>query len=168
MPSGRVHDTLNTLAYAGLAGAALYAYSAGLIVVEPLAALVFSSGYFAGTFLLSPDLDLAEGHVSSKRSWGLLGFLWVPYGWLMRHRGMSHSWVLGPLTRLLYLGLLVMPPLALLKVSLPRPEALELAVVAWLLGGYYLSQWFHLVADGVFPDLDPGGLPVWGRRRRPR
>lgn len=168
MPSGRAHDALNTLGFAGLAGAAVYAYSAGLLVLEPLAALAFSVGYFAGTFLLSPDLDLAENHVSSKRSWGPLGFLWVPYGRLMRHRGVSHSWVVGPLTRLLYLGLLALPPLALLKVRLTQPDALDLAAAGWLVGGYYLSQWFHLVADGVFPDLDAVGLPGGAGRRRRR
>ncbi|EYB67618.1 hypothetical protein DEIPH_ctg033orf0024 [Deinococcus phoenicis] len=158
MPSGRVHNLINIATYSVLAAGVLVATRQGLLTVTPAQALNFTLGFFVGTFLLSPDLDLAEGRVDSKRRWGRLGVLWVPYGRLFSHRGLSHTWLLGPLTRLAYLavvlGLLVgllcfvwplfplpaLPPPASLKVLLP------------LLFGYYLSQWLHLIADGVRPD----------------
>lgn len=103
MPSGRVHEAINLTAL-GLGSLAYLALGGS---PERPEALAFALAYLAGTFLLSPDLDLAEKEVRSRRRWGLLGVLWRPYGWLFRHRGLSHTWVLGPLTRLGYLvGLL--------------------------------------------------------------
>ncbi|MFC3834715.1 MULTISPECIES: metal-binding protein [Deinococcus] len=158
MPSGRVHNLINIGAYSVLAAAALVASRQELIVVTQAQALTFTLGFAVGTFLLSPDLDLAEGRVDSKRHWGILGVLWVPYGLLFSHRGLSHSWVLGPLTRLAYVALMVALVVGLLRyvapgVPLPEvPQPVSLKVVVPVVAGYYLSQWLHLVADGVRPD----------------
>lgn len=125
-------------------------------------ALAFALAYLAGTFFLTPDLDLAERGVRAVGRWGVLGVLWRPYGRLFRHRGLSHTWVLGPLTRLGYLaGLLYL-------LYLGAREVLAFLGVTWRLGpwvwskevvwaallGYYLSQWLHLAADGIWPDHD--------------
>ena len=76
MPSGQVHNAINTLSYLALAGGYGYTTSQGLIPHFDLGQIgLFSVAFAAGTFLLSPDLDLAEQNVSSKRNWGLLGFL---------------------------------------------------------------------------------------------
>lgn len=157
MPSGRVHNLINIAAYSVLAAGVLLATRQDLLTVTPVQALSFSVAFFAGTLLLSPDLDLADGPVDSKRRWGVLGVMWVPYGWLFRHRGLSHTWLLGPLTRLVYLGLWGLLLFGLLRfvwpdVSLPRvPQPVSLKVVLPLVAGYYLSQWLHLIADGVWP-----------------
>ncbi len=172
VPSGRVHNLINLAVYAGLSAAAIYFTQQQGVVITPLQALSFSLGYGVGTLLLSPDLDLAEGNVDSKRRWGPLGFLWVPYGRLFSHRGLSHTWLLGPMTRLVYLALIValvwglliavvslglipahlLPP-ALLHPRLPLThQVLGFKLTYPLLGGYYLSQWLHLIADGVRPD----------------
>jgi uncharacterized metal-binding protein len=165
MPAGRVHNVINTVSFLAFTGAYAYAYSGGLVAFAPLAAAAFTGAFFAGTFLLSPDLDLAEGHVSSKRAWGPLGFLWVPYGWLMSHRGLSHTWVVGPFTRLAYLAALLALPAYLLReqVLAWHPDS---AAALWALVGFYVSQWLHLIADGVMPDLErPAFLPRARRRR---
>lgn len=92
MPSGRVHETINlTVLGGGVVAYLVYGGSPG----EPRA-LALALAYLAGTFLLSPDLDLAEKGTRSQRRWGPLGLLWRPYGRLFRHRGLSHTWVLGP------------------------------------------------------------------------
>ncbi|UBV43944.1 metal-binding protein [Deinococcus taeanensis] len=171
MPSGRVHNLINIAAYSVLAAGALVAVRQQWLVVTPVQALNFSLAYAAGTFLLSPDLDLAEGKVDSKRHWGILGVLWVPYGMLFSHRGWSHSWVIGPLTRLAYVALIGLLLVGILKfvapgVSLPQmPQPLSLKVTVPLVLGYYLSQWLHLMADGVRPDhgLRKGYRRVRGR-----
>lgn len=158
MPSGRVHNLINIAAYSVLAAGVLVATRQSLLTVTPAQALNFTLGFFAGTFLLSPDLDLADGRVDSKRRWGPLGVLWVPYGRLFSHRGLSHTWLLGPLTRLVYLALIVGFVAGLLSFAWPGmpplkvPEPSSLGVFAPLLLGYYLSQWLHLIADGVRPD----------------
>ncbi|MFC4454337.1 metal-binding protein [Deinococcus sonorensis] len=163
MPSGRVHNLINIAAYALLSAGALYlthvpTFQAAPLVITPVQAASFTLAYAAGTFLLSPDLDLAEGKVDSKRHWGVLGFLWVPYGLLFSHRGFSHTWLLGPLTRLVYLALMVLLVWGLLHLLVPQlplpwlPQPLSLKVLLPALIGYYLSQWLHLIADGVRPD----------------
>ena len=59
---------------------------------------------FSG-LMLSPDLDLDS---SIYRRWGPLRFLWWPYQKVMPHRSIfSHSFVVGPLIRLLYFFVLV-------------------------------------------------------------
>lgn len=158
VPSGRVHNLINIAAYSVLAGGALAASRQELLTITPAQALYFTVAFAVGTFLLSPDLDLAEGRVDSKRHWGVLGILWVPYGMLFSHRGLSHTWVVGPLTRLVYLAVMLALVVGLLRyvapsVMLPAiPQPISVKVVAPLIAGYYVSQWLHLIADGVRPD----------------
>ncbi|GAA4019303.1 metal-binding protein [Deinococcus rubellus] len=159
MPSGRVHNIINTATYGVIAAAAVWGSQQQLIVITPVQGLAFSAAYAAGTFLLSPDLDLAEGRVDSKRRWGWLGFVWVPYGRMFSHRGLSHTWLLGPLTRLVYLGLMLTIVWALLSAVWPAlkwpplgPSEFNLTWLLPLALGYYVSQWLHLIADGVRPD----------------
>lgn len=180
MPSGRAHETINLLAYAAAAVGYAYARQMGLTaeldtLLAPEILKTFSLSYLVGTFLVTPDLDLAENRVQARNNWGLLGLLWIPYGALFSHRGLSHTWLVGPLTRLVYLALLA---LALgwaaaqvgpyfgyhfsVKAELGENGA-ELAVGA--LTGYYLSQWLHLLADGIQPDHGWSGRK---KRRRER
>ena len=178
MPSGRVHNLINLAVYAGLSAAALYFTQTQAVVITPAQALSFTLGYAAGTLLLSPDLDLSEGQVDSKRRWGPFGFLWVPYGMAFSHRGMSHTWILVPLTRLAYLALIAalvwglgyaLVPHTLLPGAWVHPtfplnhQFLGFKVAYPLLAGYYLSQWLHLIADGIRPDH---GLRHSGRKVR--
>lgn len=172
MPSGRAHESINLIAYAAAAVGYAYARQQGLttefdLFLAPETLKTFSLSYLLGTFLVTPDLDLAENRMQARNNWGLLGMLWIPYGALFSHRGLSHSWLIGPLTRLVYLALLA---LALSWAAAQvgpyfgygfsfRAELgenwLELAVGA--LAGYYLSQWLHLIADGIQPDHAWGG-----------
>ena len=159
MPSGRVHNIINTSSYGAIAAAALFGIQQDWLVITSAQALSFTLAYAAGTFLLSPDLDLAEGQVDSKRRWGWLGFVWVPYGRMFSHRGLSHTWLLGPLTRLVYVGVMLLSVWALLSAVWPafpwpafKSSALSSALVLPLALGYYVSQWLHLIADGVRPD----------------
>ena len=165
VPSGRTHETINLVFFGGLAAGYAYARAQGLTgevsdLIQPTVTL-FSVSYMVGTFLVTPDLDLAENSVRSKSNWGLLGLLWVPYGALFSHRGLSHTWFLGPLTRLLYLVMValalswvvtVLSPYFGYTFSIRTRLAYnwqELALGA--LSGYYLSQWLHLIVDGISP-----------------
>ncbi len=181
MANGRTHEALNIGAYFGLA--ALYQVARSQGVLEGSAALInrqtltlFSLSYFIGTFLVTPDLDLAEQRVRSKSNWGMLGLLWIPYGAIFSHRGLSHTWFIGPLTRLLYMAgvalalswlVTELAPLFGYEVSI-RAQLLEdwpqLGLAALL--GYYLSQWLHLLADGVWPDHGSRGFRRRSRRKR--
>ncbi len=166
VPSGRTHETINLVTLGVMAVGYAYGRAQGLAAdleaaLPPPARTAFLASYLVGTFLITPDLDLAENRVRAKENWGLLGLLWVPYGHLFKHRGLSHSWLLGPLTRLIYIAMLSLLFSALAATLGPylgyefRFEAQlgdawrELALGAVI--GYYLSQWIHLIADGIRP-----------------
>lgn len=176
MASGKSHTLSNLSALGLLGGAFAYAHAQGYTALYGLGhetLLAFVAAYLVGTFLITPDLDLADGHVLAKTNWGLLGLLWVPYGLLFKHRGLSHSWFLGPLTRLVYIaavalmlasaGSLLARALGYgLRLELVPGEGWHTPAVAGL-AGYYLSQWLHLMMDGVRP-----GHGLRRLRRRPR
>lgn len=169
LPSGKVHNLINTSSYAVLAGVVSYLHYGLYFPVDLNEALRFSTAFWAGTLLLSPDLDLAEQNVSSKKAWGLLGFLWYPYGVLFSHRGLSHTWVVGPLTRLIYLALLILPIIVLIRWFMPKLihwEQFSFTLDNWItpLVGYYLSQWLHLIADGIAPDQGFRRLKHYGKK----
>lgn len=173
MANGQTHQTINVAALVGAAGLVAIAVNEGWgdpwtsrVGFEWPAVAVFIGAFLVGTYLVTPDLDLAEQGVLAKRNWGWLGVIWVPYGYLFAHRGVSHGWFLGPLTRLAYLAALIVlvagaayygaeagglevPPIPRVDARMWRP--------AWLwwvaagVGGFYVSQWIHLLADGVGP-----------------
>lgn len=154
MPSGRVHEVINVATLALSCGAIALmpdAWRPAWAQLETTGGLAFASGYLIGTFLITPDLDLADGHVNAKRNWGLLGGLWIPYGKMSRHRGISHSWITGPLTRVIYLAVLIGA-----LVWIARGAGYNLwtgwhdSLIA-LGAGYLISQWLHLLADGIMP-----------------
>ena len=178
MASGRVHETVNLVVFGAAAAAYTYAQARGYTarfdtLLAPETAALFTVSYLVGTFLVTPDLDLADNHVRAKRNWGLLGVLWVPYGELFSHRGLSHTWFVGPLTRLLYMVIVGFALSWVASAGLShfgytlniraqwRENGLELSLGTLL--GYYLSQWLHLIADGVKPDH---GSRLRRKRRR--
>lgn len=122
--------------------------------------VVFAGSYLFSSLLLSPDLDLHKN--AARRRWGPLGFLWAPYSKMFKHRGLSHSLVLGPLTRLLYLGLVLAGVIAGLSYlwGLTLPEE---AISFWenrrlllALGvGLYLPNVLHVLLDRGVSALHP-------------
>ena len=164
--SGRIHENVNLVALGFLITAYFIARVLGQAhslddALPRVARTGFLLSYLVGTFLVTPDLDLAKNSVRAKSHWGILGLLWVPYGKLFRHRGLSHSWVVGPLTRLLYMGLItsvfIVIVMALssyfgfeLRIAGRLSESCELLSLG-ALSGYFLSQWLHLLADGIRP-----------------
>ncbi|MEM7674823.1 MAG: metal-binding protein [Myxococcota bacterium] len=188
MASGRRHQTINLLLIATVGGLIATAMRLGYepawmhrLGLEWPAVVAFCGAYLFGTFFVTPDLDLAEQHVLAKRNWGWFGFMWVPYGLLFSHRGISHGWFLGPLTRLLYLvavaALVVFGAYMaadaldrpLPRVNLPaRISPLWMWPVGAAVAGFYVSQWSHSIADGVGPWHGLKRLFRRGRRRRRR
>lgn len=96
MPSGERHLKLEMILLPFLS-AAYYYFDPNL---NHLAGFFFA--YLAASLLLTPDLDLR--HNDTRKRWGLLGFIWVPYSKLFKHRGLSHSLLFGMVTRIGYLS----------------------------------------------------------------
>lgn len=149
MPNARTHDKINITTYGALLISYTLANSAGITpVISEHVFVGFTLGFAAGTYLLSPDLDLRQSR--PKKRWGPLRILWRPYTTLMPHRGLSHGYVIGPLTRIAYL-LVLLTPLYLYTPLHSVADALwghvPSGTMESILIGYYLSTWVHLMAD---------------------
>lgn len=144
MPSGPVHTSVN-LGALGLMGVLA---TPGKWWQWP-EAWWFLGAYLFSTFFLSPDLDL--WHSQSRRSWGALGILWLPYARLFRHRGLSHHWLWGPLSRVGYLALLALPLLALWPRFDPSWLSEMRRYGGWILLGIYIPHWLHIALDAWAP-----------------
>jgi uncharacterized metal-binding protein len=139
MPDGRTHEQVNLLL-----GGSAFSLLAWQKALPPELLLAGAAGFVAGTFLVTPDMDQAgKGGSRALKRWGPLALLWVPYGLVFRHRGLSHLWPLGALTRLLYLLLLASPLLGLKLDWLSSPPALA------FLAGFLLADFLHVLLDGM-------------------
>lgn len=156
MASGRAHDQ-STLALA---------LPLGLLVglwQGPVLGLTAAVAFLLGGLWLSPDLDTRS---RPTRRWGPLAPLWWPYRHLVRHRGwLSHTPVLGTISRLTYLTGLALGILAIgQSIGGPHP-GIVLSGIEQLWGqqrpmmitallAIEASAWLHLLQDG-----DPMPLP---------
>jgi len=146
MPSGRVHLRVETAALLALAVIAALLVSWGR--VRWLEAVAFLGAYAFSAYLLSPDLDLAAS--DATRRWGIARILWRPYAKWFRHRRVSHRPLLGPLSRIVYLGgLLLLGALLVSRLGGPRLRAPwpSWTVVAATLAGLYLPNLVHIALD---------------------
>jgi len=143
MPSGRVHLTVELALLPGWVAAGAW------LGVGERELTAFTLSYTCASLLLSPDLDLARS--APARRWGALRILWTPYALLFRHRGLSHSLLLGPLTRLLYLGALAALSLVALHylAGVPFPRDFPHWLPGPLLVGVYLPHLLHVGLDGL-------------------
>ncbi|MBF0361775.1 MAG: DUF2227 family putative metal-binding protein [Oligoflexia bacterium] len=67
---------------------------------------IFTLALLFNTFILNPDLDMANYHkLRSLKGFILLPFF--PYSLIFKHRGISHSIFFGSITRIVYLIILV-------------------------------------------------------------
>ncbi len=152
MPSGKVHLQIETVVLVALIAVACYLAQAGL--VRGAYAGIFLGAYLFSSLFLSPDLDL-RGSKPFQR-WGFARVLWVPYARLFHHRSLSHHIILGPLTRIAYLGGIV--SLALIGILHLTGWQVRFSVPQWqvivaLLCGLYLPNQIHTIADAVWSAL---------------
>jgi uncharacterized metal-binding protein len=149
LPSARVHDRINLRAFVVVGVVSATLFGSGALPTPSVAAIyAFTAGYFAGSHLLSPDLDAAVSEPA--RRWGWLRVVWIPYARIFPHRGSSHGYLLGPLTRLGYLFVITSPLHAQEAVQawlIRQPALLPSEVGIALLAGYFASTWLHLIAD---------------------
>ncbi|GBE17996.1 hypothetical protein BMS3Abin16_00584 [archaeon BMS3Abin16] len=103
----------------------------------------FALGFLVSFFLFSPDLDSRS---ASYRRWGALRFFWLPYIFVFRHRGLSHNPILGPLSRLIYVGL----PLYLISVKYDlRLPAFSVELGLFFLLGFWVPAVVHWAVDKI-------------------
>ena len=160
MPSGIAHRRIAALALIVILAVVARHYEdlVSHLGVDPVFeyTFLFCLGILTGTYLLSPDLDLAGS--DPAKSWGIVQAIWLPYAKLFRHRGISHVPVLGTLSRLIYLAIIVglvwLAALSLAgeasSVSIPDPASLVTPGAICLFSGLVASDLIHLVADRFF------------------
>lgn len=64
----------------------------------------FAISFVVATIFLSPDLDLL--HSTPAKNWGVFKFLWLPYGLIFRHRGLSHGLLTSTITKVMYIAII--------------------------------------------------------------
>ena len=150
MSSGRTHRLVNTTALIiPLAiGVAWLIGDHSIGKWQSLGAL--AGGYFFSTMGIYPDLDVG-GSVRTfgerGKYWGTFLHYWsMPYGWMFKHRGISHEHMVGTVTRIAVLGIWVIPlfPLLVLGVS----WQVVVAYSAWVFLGMTVADSMHIGADG--------------------
>jgi len=150
MPSGRTHTAFELIVGPGIL-AGFY------LLLRPSwgEVAIFGGAYLLSSLLLSPDLDLEKN--ISRRRWGPLGFIWTPYSKVFKHRGISHSLIWGPITRLIYLGVvfvLVLWGLSYVGFALPQ-DSIEIdGRTLLIIGvGLYLPNALHVLLDRLVSSL---------------
>ncbi len=174
MPSGKTHD--------GLTWGAVFplTFGIGTFGAGWGEAALFGAGFLFGGLMFGPDLDLPSVQV---RRWGPLRGIWRPYQRMFRHRsGWTHGVFVGPLVRLVYLGLwagALAGGILAVRAALGEPQVpwdrwlpevsraaggIEPAGVAYGLLGIWGGSALHTVSDVVVSHAKRV-LP-FGKRRR--
>ncbi|QST02894.1 metal-binding protein (plasmid) [Pontibacillus sp. ALD_SL1] len=143
MSSGRQHERINkgflfvviTLSF--LLSLFIHYGTEGAILAG-----CFMFGYGAGTYYLSPDLDVRS---RPYKRWGPFRFIWIPYQTMFTHRSFwTHGILLGDLIRFLYLLLWLFPLWGMLGFPLPTSYKREILV---FFSGTSLASVVHILTD---------------------
>ncbi len=141
MPNRATHDTLTLLTTVPLGAGAWVATQDALLTTCAVAGHLFSGLW------CSADLDIAGG---SYKRWGTLRFIWLPYAWAVRHRHwLSHGLVIGPVLRLAYLGLWLLPLLVVFGEDVRILIQAHVNAALLALAGFIIGGAVHTLADTV-------------------
>lgn len=148
MPGYKTHVKFNLLlGLPVIVAGAYYLYAPPTPFLVTLAVAFSYSTYF-----MSPDLDL----IHQTKLFSLRGLLTLPfrfYSKFFKHRGLSHSFLFGTATRILWLGGLSILLFYLAYQTIPsekqffsyfKPYKLY---VLYGLAGVVLADWCHLLLD---------------------
>lgn len=91
MASGKTHDKIN-LVTGGFFSGVVFVYTLSLELF-----FCFIIGWLFATLIFGPDTDIMP-----KKRAGVLRYFLYPYSLFFKHRGLSHSLLLGTLTRIVY------------------------------------------------------------------
>lgn len=159
MPAGKVHLRIELGLFFILTICGGIFIEKGVLPLRDVGA--FLGAYLFSSLFLSPDLDLWESRATKR--WGIGRILWYPYSRLFHHRRVSHHLIFGPLTRIVYLGALVLLGgwawSWIAKTSM-RPPKVANSVVIFIIFGLYLPNQIHIVVDRVWSQMRH-----WKRRR---
>lgn len=102
MPSYRTHNNFNLLLILPLVATGVYLY----LNPTHLQLGIFIASFVYATLFMSPDVDVAN-KIKLLSLRGLFSIPFKSYAFFFKHRGISHSLILGTLTRVVWLFLFV-------------------------------------------------------------
>lgn len=148
MSDYRTHTKVNLFI-----GLPILTAAAILLLHPPLTLLLLGLGTFVyGTLFMSPDVDLAyQTKLASVR--GILSIPFRTYAMVFRHRGLSHSFFFGTLTRVLWLLMYVVIGLYIAYQIFPgKTDFLRFFLrykpyLIWGFSGLFLADICHLLMD---------------------
>jgi uncharacterized metal-binding protein len=140
MPSDKIHTKINLLM---LIIILIAMFVIGLKDVRLVTAFVLT--YLFATYFLSPDLDIDS---TPYKRWGVFKVLWYPYKTLVRHGGISHHPVAGPVSILLNLFIILLPLLVFLKVILGI-HGISTEIIGVIIIGCFLPIEIHIITDKI-------------------
>ncbi len=124
----------------------IYIYFQPLFTITVLQLYIFLLFYFIGTVYLTPDMDTKS---EAQKRCGLFCF---PYRKFFRHRGISHNWIFGIVTRIIYVLMVLCIPILIIYGR----EGIYSFIDALILyknemviasSGMFLSNLFHIILD---------------------
>lgn len=148
MSNYKTHVSFNTFLALPIASLAIYYF---ISPPSPLL-ITFMATFFYSTFFMNPDLDL----VHQIKLFSIRGILTLPfrmYSKIFTHRGISHSFFFGTLTRLLWLlGIATLISYFVYR-TLPSEKTFFYYYddykyfIFYGLSGVVLADWCHLLLD---------------------
>lgn len=150
MAIGRYHDTFNLFLGAIITGVMLGAQFSTPITVA------FSAGWLFSTLIMGPDTDL-----TAKKRTQILRYFLLPYSFFFRHRGISHHFFWGTVSRNLYLLILL---ILIMKLTLYIFSFLgiEISVINFLKSLMPpIKFWFSKESIGLWQFLFVALLGQW-------
>lgn len=148
MPNYKTHTNFNLFFALPAAAAGIYYFYAPS---TPFLA-AFAGAFCYSTLFMSPDLDLIH-QVKLFSLRGLLTFPFRFYSKFFRHRGLSHSFVFGTATRILWLAGLSLLVIYLAYQVTPTEKLFSSyfnqykPYALYGLAGVILADWCHLMLD---------------------
>jgi len=151
MALGKSHDRFNFVM------AFIFLFFLMYYNLDYLYCSLFILGWVYSTFYFSPDSDLMP-----KRKLGILRMFFYPYSMFFKHRGSSHSLILGTLVRALYSFMLIYFATLLLykyNVLTYHPNdfflffskynitKIEYKLITWFFIGMFLADACHIFLD---------------------
>jgi len=140
MPSDKIHTKINLLM---LLIILIIMIMVGLKDVQLVTTFVLT--YLFATYFLSPDLDIDS---TPYKRWGVFRDLWYPYKKLIKHGGISHHPIAGPISILLNLFIILLPLLVFAKVILGI-QSISTEIVGVIVIGCLLPIEIHIITDKI-------------------
>jgi len=147
MPSGKTHLMINWIVLILINILIVFFHTH----IEIREFALFNVIYILTSYLISPDLDVNS---SVYKRWSIFRWIWYPYREIMKHRGLSHSVVFGPLSIILNLVLYILPVILFINMidQIPaiRFEGQLADVTLIFVICIFLIVEIHILTDKIF------------------